>query len=139
MRTFVMLVALACGLTPLASPAQAADLGDSQTQTLHTQVTTEGTTVGLARKSATSDWTTVNAPEGYVFIKDNTETVLKSHNGSDNRVDIEYKNNVEIVVGTGIVQPRTICIRSHARSPQNKPGARGWTIADVVVTQVKFK
>ncbi len=125
-------------LTGFASQVQAAD-PDTQTQTIHTEVTTKGTEWNGKRHSATSDWTTFTVPAGHVIVQNEVKTVWKSRAGSENRVDIEFDDYVEIVPGTGIKQPRTIRVRSHARSPRHDRGARGWTKADVIFRQVKVR
>jgi len=139
LRTMGLALTLCSALfTGLASQANAANR-DTQTQTIHTEVTTKGTEWNGKRHSATSDWTTFTAPAGYVIVEKEVQTAWKGRNGSENRVDVTFDDYVEIVPGTGIKQPRTVRIRSHARSPRHHHGARGWTKADVIVRQVKFQ
>lgn len=117
---------------------------DQREQEIASEVTTEGTDFDGKRHSKTSDWSKVTAPDGYVMNKDATKTEMISENGSENRVEIEWKDEVEVIDGTGIKLPRTVWVRTHARSPKsNYPGhnhnARGWTKAKVKVVMTKYK
>lgn len=117
---------------------------DPLSVTIASEVTTKGTDFDGERYSKTSDWTKFTVPTGFVFNKDTLVKSYTSKNGSSNRIDHKWSDYVEIVEGTGIKMPRTLQIRTHARSPKSDyPGhnhnARGWSKAKVTAKYVKYK
>ena len=114
---------------------------ESQVVVISSEVTTKGTGhfPNWNRHSKTSEWSTVTTPSGFVFVKDSIEKKYLSRNGSSNRIDHQWDNFVEIIPGTGIKMPRTLRVRTHARSPERCGGCRGWTKARVTARYVGYQ
>lgn len=132
---FVVLAAVSATIAAVGRATAA----ESCVQKIRTEVVTKGTGYDGTRESETTDWTEFTAPSGYVIVEKEVKIEYSSKAGSENRVDVEYDNWVEVVPGTGIKQPTKIRVRSHARSPKHKRGARGWTKATVIVRMVKYQ
>ncbi|TWT40048.1 hypothetical protein KOR42_50150 [Thalassoglobus neptunius] len=81
----------------------------------------------------------MTTPSGFVFVKDSLDKTFLSQNGSSNRIDHEWDDFVEIIPGTGIKMPRTLRVRTHARSPERCGGCRGWTKARVTARYVAYQ
>lgn len=90
-------------------------------------VETEATSVTGERKSAWSEWDSVTAPEGYVINKDKVELIKISERGSENKYNQEWKDNFEIIKGTGIELPRTMQVQVFARSSKGNSAGGGST------------
>lgn len=106
---------------------------------LQPECTSAGTAHTGERKSCSSGWSIVTLPAGYVFIKDRVEKTCRSCAGSENDINVEFDNFVEVIPGTGIEQPRTMRASVHARSPRSCGGCRGWTKATVKCKYVKYQ
>lgn len=127
-----------------AVPTVEAAAAESLKVSISSEVTTKGTEFDCSRHSRTSDWSEVTVPNGYVYNERTLRKNYISKSGSDNRIDHEWDNYVEIIPGTEIMMPRTLRVRTHARSPKcNYPGhnyqARGWTKARVTAEYVKYQ
>ncbi len=91
------------------------------------ECTTEGTKITGERKDCYSSWSPNQLPAGFVFNKDSMTTSYESNNGSENRCEFKWSNEVEIIPGAGIKLPTNVEIRAYARSPKHQHGARGWS------------
>ena len=105
-------------------------------QTIESSVKTGRTSWDGARETATSGWTTLKAPAGYVVDKERTKVHMMNRRGSENSWDIEYSTYVPIVKGFSLKAPRTIRVRTYARSPKGKFHMHTGTT--VVVVDVYF-
>src|SRR5262245_14878706 len=91
-------------------------IGDQQTGQIASEVTTGTSSADGSRDSADSAWTVFTVPSNCVIIKDKTSVAVQSEAGSEHSYDVEYDDYIEVVPGTGIMQPRTIKAKTHARS-----------------------
>lgn len=105
---------------------------------LQKECTTKGTSLSGARRSCTSEWSSITAPAGFVFNEHSLSKTYSGQNGSSNRIDHEWDDYVELIPGTGLRAPRTLRVRVHARSPKCR-GCRGWTKAKVTATYVAYQ
>ena len=116
---------------------------ESHVATVESEVTTKGTAFDGTRDSKTSEWSKFTVPAGFVFDKESVKKRYQSRAVSTNRIDVEWADYVELIPGTKIFWPRTIRVRTHARSaksnyPGHNAGARGWTKATVTARYVRF-
>jgi len=109
------------------------------TGSLASEVTTKGTNLNGTRESADSEWSKVTVPEGFVIVEKKTKVHELSAAGSEHDCEVKYEDYVEVIAGTGITQPRTILVKTHARSPKNEHGARGWMKVKVEYEAVRYK
>ncbi len=73
--------------------------------------------------------------------KDTVSASLIGQNGRNNACRVGYRNDIEIIAGTNIKMPRTICVQAHAWSPGGmlNRGARGWSDCIFTGEYVKVK
>ena len=86
------------------------------------------------------------APAGYVINKDKLNRRATSWNGPlagdiDRSCPISFSNPEEIIPGTGITMPKTVCIRAVAESGSGmrRVGVRGWSKCVLNGPVVKYK
>jgi hypothetical protein len=96
-----------------------------QLKELHVDCTTPGTSPGGAGQNC-ADRGCTSAPEGFVIIRDKYVVTERSNNGG--WYGVEYSDPVEVLPGTGITQPTTVCITVGANSKGGifNAGSRGW-------------
>lgn len=97
---------------------------------LSAECTTDGTEWDGSRKACQSaEPSCYDAPSGYVIVEKSVSPTCPSCSGSDNRCDISFHDQVEVIEGTGITQPRKVCLTAYARSPggMGNANARGWS------------
>jgi len=89
------------------------------------EVETDVTSVTGVRDSKYSNWSKVTAPDGFVINKDKINVQAITEMGSENRYEIEWLDNVEVIPGTGIELPRTLNARAFARSSKGPRAGKG--------------
>lgn len=97
---------------------------------LAAECTTDGTNWDGSRNDCRSAQPSCyNAPPGFVVVEKSASPACTSCNGSENSCDLSFFDPVEVIEGTGITQPRKICMGAYARSPggMNNANARGWS------------
>lgn len=107
--------------------------------TLTPECTTEATDGDGVRHSCSSSWSTFTTPADHVVVEKGVRCVKTNANGSENSCDIRFANWVEIIPGTGIVQPMTVSVRAEARGPRGHWAGRGWTNCSCSGQVVKFR
>jgi hypothetical protein len=107
--------------------------------TIASEVSTGTSGSDGARVSKTSDWTVYTVPANYVINKDKTSVNIISERGSEHTYKVDYADFVEIIAGTGIKQPTTIKVQTHARSSKGPKGGGGGMKISVDVYYVKYK
>lgn len=124
----------------LAAPMTwAAARTDEKQGEIASEVSTGTSGADGTRVSKDSDWTKFTVPDGYVIVKDKTDVKIVSERGSEHTYDLQYADDVEVVSGTGIKQPTTIQVKTHARSSKGPFGGGGGMKVEVKFTYVKFK
>ena len=114
-------------------------IGDEQTGSIASEVST-GTTSGTGeRVSKDSDWTHFTVPPNCGINKDKTNVSVEVEMGSEHTYELQYDDEVEVVPGTGIKLPRTIRAKTHARSSRGHFGGKGAMKIKVDFTYVQFK
>lgn len=103
------------------------------------ECTTKETALDGKRYSCRSDWSTLKAPPGHVFIKDDLEVNWTSKSGSENSYAVQWDDEVEVIPGTGIELPTTMQVQVRARSPKGPASGRGWSKAKFVVPITKYR
>jgi hypothetical protein len=114
-------------------------VGEELTGTIASEVTTGTSGPDGARDSADSEWTSFTVPSNYAINKEKTAVDIQSEAGSEHDYDLKYEDYVEVLPGTGIVLPRTIRAKTHARSSTGPFGGRGWMKIKVTFKYVQFK
>lgn len=112
------------------------------TQSVAAECTTDATGGDGVRHDCDSTPTAISAPRGFVFIKDGPMGLAggkTSGNGSEHECRYEWGDYVEIVPGTGIVQPRTFTLTAHARSPSGHFSGRGWAACRFQLTLTAYQ
>lgn len=109
---------------------------------LSAECTTDGTKWDGSRNDCKSSKPSCyDAPAGFVIVEKSVSPVCTSCNGSQNSCDISFSNQVEVVAGTGITQPRQVCLTATATSPGGmaNANARGWSkcVASAKLTSYK--
>lgn len=97
---------------------------------LSAECTTDGTNWDGSRNDCKSAKPSCyDAPAGFVIVEKSVSPTCTSCNGSQNACDITFSNQVEVVSGTGITQPRQVCLTASATSPggMGNANARGWS------------
>ncbi|WP_129580433.1 MULTISPECIES: hypothetical protein [Sorangium] len=124
----------ACQLTHMAQAAE------TFPHEMIVECTTVGTTWDGARSSCYSDWETYTVPPGYIIVESSYKENRVSENGSENWIEHEWADPIEIIPGTGITAPRTIRVRVHALGPSGRfdPGRRGWTNVRIELNYIKY-
>jgi hypothetical protein len=123
----------------IAVAPAAAGVGDRNSGTVASEVTTDETGVDGVRHSADSDWTVFTVPANCVINKDKTSVEELTANGSEHYPNVEYADYVEVVPGTGIMAPRTIKVKTHALGPKGFKSGRGWLKVKVHFEYVQYK
>jgi len=92
---------------------------------LASEVETEATSGTGERDSKDSEWSSLTAPEGFVINKDKVTVEVLVERGSEHDYNMEFADLVEFVHGTGVELPRTIKLKTHARSEKKHFGGGG--------------
>lgn len=92
---------------------------------LASQVETEATSWDGKRDSKDSEWSTLTAPSGFVLNKDKVNVEVLVSRGSEHDYNMEFADYIEFVAGTGVELPRTIKLKTHARSEKKNGGGGG--------------
>lgn len=103
------------------------------------EITTKGTDWDGERHDAWSGWDTNTAPAGHVIKQNEVKVEWHSQSGSANTYEMIFSDHVEIIPGTGITLPRTIKVRTYARSPKGSSAGRGWSKIKVVGEYAKYQ
>lgn len=103
------------------------------------EVTTEATGADGVRHSKHSGWDVNTAPPGHVINRDTVKVEWHSQNGSENSYDLVYDDWEVIVPGTDLKFPRTIKVRTYARSNKGFSSGRGWSKIRVTGEYVKYQ
>lgn len=106
---------------------------------LTAECTTKETGVDGVRHSCDSDWQFQTVPDGYVIVEKSLNRVCTSCNGSENNCDAVFDDMIEVIPGTGILQPRTLKVRARARGPKGHAKGRGWSKCKFTAKYVKYK
>ncbi|HLJ12209.1 MAG TPA: hypothetical protein VKU82_13530 [Planctomycetaceae bacterium] len=114
-------------------------IGEEQTSTIASEVTTGTSSADGSRDSADSEWTSFTVPSNFGINKEKTVIAVQSEAGSEHSYDVQYDDYVEVIPGTHIILPRTIRAQTHARSSTGPFGGRGWEKIKVTFTYVQFK
>lgn len=109
---------------------------------IRSEATTAGTEWDGTRHSAWSGWDAVTAPVDHVI--NTSQGMIKvewhSQSGSENNYEIIYADEVDITpTNVGIKLPRTIKVRTYARSPKGSSAGRGWSKIKVTGEFVKYR
>ncbi|MFT3721615.1 hypothetical protein [Pseudorhodoferax sp.] len=135
LRRTVLAGSLLAGAALFSVAASAEELKNQ----IASEVKTGTTRPDGRRRSKDSDWTVWKVPESYVINKDKTTVQVVSAYGSEHSYQIEYGDDVEIIPDTGIKQPTTIRVKTHARSAKGPYGGAGSMKILVDVYYVKYK
>lgn len=108
-------------------------------QTVTSECTTDATGLDGVRHDCDSQPTIVTAPAGYVFIQNAVSGGETSGNGDEHACRTSWSEYVEVVQGTGITQPRTFSLQSHARSPSGHASGRGWSVCSYALLITQYK
>lgn len=92
-----------------------------------------------SRVSEDSEWTKFTVPDDYVINKNKTVVHILEERGSDHTYDLQYEDEVEVAPGTDIRMPRTIKVKTHARSSKGPFGGSGKMSVKVEFYYVKFR
>ena len=114
-------------------------IGDRKTGVISSEVTTGTTSGSGARVNKDSDWAEFTVPDNYGIIENETVVEIISARGSEHSYKLEYANEVEIVPRTGIKQPTTIRVQTHARSSRGHFAGSGSMKVKIDFVYVQFK
>ncbi len=94
-------------------------------QPLHAHCMTDGTGADGSGKNC-SDSACTSAPDGYIIIREKYQVAVNSNNGGHYGVD--FSEQQEVIPGSGITQPKKVCITVGANSQAgvDHVNARGW-------------
>lgn len=110
---------------------------------LKAECTTKGTDWDGSRNSCHTKEQCQAVPNGFVIVEDKISRKCTSCNGSENSVQKSCRYTigglVELLPDSGIMEPTTICVSAHARSPRHNHGPRGWAKCEFTATYVKYK
>ncbi|WP_143142404.1 hypothetical protein [Nitrosovibrio sp. Nv17] len=108
---------------------------------LKAECTTRGTDWDGTGHGCTSDPQTYTAPSGYVIVKDSVQALENSGAGRRHNCPVEFRDDVEIIKGVGIYQPRTMIMYAEAQSPggMSSAGKRGWARCSFVGFITKYQ
>ncbi len=113
-------------------------VGDKYPGTMASEVTTDIAGLDGVRDSKDSDWSSFTVPNNCCIAKDLTVVSVISEAGSEHSYELQYADDVVVVPGTPIAQPRTIRVKTHARSSDGPRAGRGWEKVKVDFTYVQF-
>ncbi|AFU12954.1 hypothetical protein MC28_1532 [Bacillus thuringiensis MC28] len=88
-------------------------------------VETEATSIDGKRDSKDSEWSTVNAEQGFVINKDKVKVEELVARGSEHTYELNFSDYVEFVPDSGVDLPRTMSFKVHARSEKKNAGGGG--------------
>jgi hypothetical protein len=111
----------------------------SQVQTITSECTTSPTGPDGARHGCDSDVSRVTAPDGYVFSQNSLQGGETSGAGSEHQCRPGWDDYVEIIPGSGITQPRTLTLQSHALGPKGYMTGRGWVKCAFTANIAKYR
>ena len=114
-------------------------LADQQRQILNTGCSTDPTGGDGVRHDCNSEPTTITAPDGYVFNQNTVQGGETSGAGDEHSCSLQWSNMVEVIAGSGIVQPRTATTSCHARGPSGHWAGRGWCGCSYSITMTKYR
>lgn len=114
-------------------------VGDRKTGDIASEVTTRTTSGTGARRSKDSDWTEFEVPDGWAIVEGETVVHIISARGSEHSYVLQYDDETEVVPGTGIMQPTTIRLKTHARSSRGHFGGSGSMKVKVEFVYVQFR
>ncbi|RWB36654.1 MAG: hypothetical protein EOQ42_31445 [Mesorhizobium sp.] len=101
---------------------------------------TSGATGGDGRrKSCYSPWQEYKTPGDFVIAERSKAIRMTSANGSANDCNNHFDGYVEVIPGTGIMQPTIFRLQAHARSPRGHWSGRGWTYCEADFVQVEIQ
>ncbi|BBK35114.1 hypothetical protein STAQ_01920 [Allostella sp. ATCC 35155] len=114
---------------------------------LASECTTDGVSAsGRGHGCAAENPSCQTAPAGYVINKDKLVRNATSWNGPlagdiDRSCPITFSNPEEIIPGTGITLPKTVCLQAVAESGSGmrRIGVRGWSKCVLNGPMVKYK
>lgn len=118
---------------------------DQAVQTITAGCTTDATGWNGVRHACDSAPSVVRAPAGFVFVKDGAMGPKgppggkESANGSEHSCNFAWSDYVEVIAGTGIMQPQTFTLNAHARSPHGHASGRGWVKCRYDVTMTRYQ
>ncbi|MCA0943270.1 hypothetical protein LCM28_25585 [Salipiger pacificus] len=138
-KLFTSTAAIAAMTLSSMNPSMAKNTtNDIVVQSIKVECTTKSTGINGVRNDCYSDWTYLKAPAGYVINEKASTVRLTSGNGSTAICEKKFDGYVEIIPGTGIKQPTSVQIRSHAVSPKGHASGRGWAHCEANVTMTKL-
>lgn len=132
-------LALALAACVALAQVTTAGVGETNSGSVSSEVTTEPTGLDGVRYSAESGWTVFTVPTHCVINKDLTKVNVLTAAGSEHNPTVEYADYVEVVPGTGVMSPRTIRVKTFARGPRGHAAGRGWLKNRVDFTYVQVK
>ena len=103
------------------------------------EVTTGTTGLNGVRKSEDSEWSKFTVPVNFAINKGKTVVNELEARGSEHSYILEYADDVEIVPGTNILMPRTIMVKTHARSSNGHGGGSGKMSVKAVFYYVRYR
>ena len=107
-------------------------------QELSTQCTTKGTGGDGVRHWCDAPPDMLRAPAGHVLVEHSLRGGKVRGNGSVSRCFFDFGDFVEVIPGTGIMQPTSLKIYGHARSPGGRWSGRGWVECRYSVKMVRL-
>jgi len=111
----------------------------AQMQTITAGCTTDATGGDGVRRACTTEMTRISAPDGHVFAERTLVGGKTSANGSEHDCRVGWDDFVEVIPGTKILQPRTITLQAHARSPRGHFSGRGWVACRYEVQMARYQ
>lgn len=110
----------------VAVTASTANASNIAPQVVHAECTTRATEWDGRRHGCASKVSVLKAPSGFVFAEKKFTANKTSKNGSEHSCKYSFEKYVEVIEGTGIMQPTEIKVRGKARSPKGSSSGRGW-------------
>jgi len=111
----------------------------SATEEIAVECTTKETGGDGVRHDCDSEVTKITAPDNHVFAERTLAGGEVSGNGSEHECRFNWADYIEVIEGTRIMQPRTMSLQAHARSPKGAFSGRGWAKCKFSVELSKYK
>ncbi|MGV8835950.1 hypothetical protein [Cellvibrio sp.] len=112
---------------------------ETKVQTITSECTTKHTDPDGSRNNCHATPTVLTAPDGYVFAEKSVQGGYTSKAGSENKCSFKFDNYIEVISGSGIMQPRTVSLKAYALSPKGAlTGKRGWSKCKYTIKLSKY-
>ena len=109
------------------------------TQTVSAQCDTAPTGIDGITHTCASHTTVLNAPPNFVFIPRSMQGGEVSYNGKNHDCLYGWKNLIEVIPGTQIIQPTTFWLKATARGPVGHGSGHGWESCHYTIKMTKYK